>query len=305
MQKTKYIWFEGKFLKWEDAKVHILTHTLHYGLGVFEGIRVYKTINGLPAIFRLKDHVKRLLSSAAIAGIEVKYSQDDIIEIIKETVKINSLEEGYIRPIIIIGDDEMGLWAYNNPVYLAVAVWPWGTYLGEEGLRNGVKVKISSFMRHHVNSSMTKAKICGYYVNSILAKKEARELGFDEAILLDTEGYVSEGAGENVFIVRDGEVKTTSSMSILEGITRDTVIKICSEMNINVIQQRFTRDEIYIAEEAFLTGTAAEITPIQSVDGRRIGKDTSWPITRKLQDKFFKIVRGGDESYLNWLYLVK
>lgn len=304
MQKTEYIWFDGKFVKWEDAKVHVLTHTLHYGLGVFEGIRVYECGKNLSGIFCLEMHVKRLLESAKIVGIDPKFSAEEIENGIIETVRKNKVRSGYIRPIIFIGDGEMGLYAYTNPVHVAIAVWPWGTYLGEEGLKNGVRVKISSFIRHHVNSSMTKAKVCGYYVNSILAKKEAKELGYDEAILLDADGYVAEGAGENVFIVKNGEVKTPPPMSILPGITRKVVLMFLDEFGIKWKEERFTRDELYTADEAFLTGTAAEITPIREVDGRKIGNG-NFEITRKIQDKFFKVTQGKDEKYLHLIRFVE
>lgn len=304
LQKTKYIWFDGELVPWDSAKVHVLAYTLHYGLGVFEGIRVYKSVTGVPAVFRLKDHVRRLISSAKIVGINVGRTQEELEKAVEKTLKVNGLEEGYIRPIVFIGEGDMGLYAYTNPIHTIIAAWPWETYLGEEGLRNGIRVKTSSFARLHPNSLMTKAKVCGHYVNSILAKKEVKETGFDEALLLDANGYVAEGAGENIFIVKNGKLKTTPIDTVLEGITRDTVITLAKEMRIEVVEQRFTRDELYMADEAFLTGTAAEITPIREVDRIPIG-DKKWPITRSLQERFFKIVRGEDEFHIDWLYFVK
>jgi len=301
--KTKKIWMDGKFVNWDDAKVHILTHSLHYGLGVFEGIRCYKTNKG-PAVFRLKDHVERLFKSAHIFTIKIPFKEEEIFEVIKETIRVNKIDSCYIRPIVFIGYGNMGVYPKNNPVQVAIAVWKWGAYLGEEGLKNGIKVKISSFIRNHVNSNLSRGKICGYYVNSQLAKMEAISCGCDEAILLDTEGYVSEGSGENIFIVRKGVLKTTPLTSILEGITRDTVIKIAIDSGIEVKEERFTRDELYIADEVFLTGTAAEITPVREVDERTIGNGKRGPVTQKLQKLFFDIVQGKNKKYLHWLDFV-
>ncbi len=304
MQKTEYIWLDGKFVKWDEAKIHVLSYTLHYGLGAFEGIRVYKCGENLGGIFCLKWHVQRLFDSARIVGIRIPFKMEEIENAITETVRVNKVLSGYIRPIVFIGEGEMGLYAYNNPVHVAIAVWPWGTYLGEEGLRNGVRVKISSIQRHHPNSSFTKAKICGYYVNSVLAKKEAKEGAYDEAVLLDTEGFVSEGAGENIFIVKNNIVKTPLAYSILPGITRRVTMMILEELGIECREDRITRDELYLADEAFLTGTAAEITPIREVDGIKIG-DGSFPITRKIQGKYFDITQGKDEKYLHLIEFVK
>jgi branched-chain amino acid aminotransferase len=301
--KTKKIWMDGKFVNWDDAKVHILTHSLHYGLGVFEGIRCYKTNKG-PAVFRLKDHVERLFKSAHIFTIKIPFKEEEIFEAIKETIRVNKIDSCYIRPIVFIGYGNMGVYPKNNPVQVAIAVWKWGAYLGEEGLKNGIKVKISSFIRNHVNSNLSRGKVCGYYVNSQLAKMEAISCGCDEAILLDTEGYVSEGSGENIFIVRKGVLKTTPLTSILEGITRDTVIKIAIDSGIEVKEERFTRDELYIADEVFLTGTAAEITPVREVDERTIGNGKRGPVTQKLQKLFFDIVQGKNKKYLHWLDFV-
>ncbi len=300
IEESKKIWMDGKFVDWAQANVHILTHTLHYGLGVFEGIRCYKTQNG-SAIFRLKEHVKRLFDSCHIMQIKPDYSPEEITQAIIESVKINALEECYIRPIVYLGYGSMGLYPKDNPVRVAIAVWRWGAYLGEDGLQKGVRLKISSFMRHHVNVSMTKTKTCGDYVNSILAKREAISSGYDEALLLDTNGYVAEGSGQNIFIVRGGVLKTPPLISILEGITRRSVIEIAEREKIPLKEMPFTRDELYIADEAFLTGTAAEITPIREVDGRVIGNGSPGPITKKLQDLFFRIVKGEDKTYNPYL----
>ena len=298
--KADKIWMDGKFVDWDDANVHVLTHTLHYGLGVFEGIRCYETPEG-PAIFRLDEHVERLLKSASIFQLEIPFSHSEICEAIKATVRENKLKECYIRPIAFIGAGAMGLYAKGNPIHLSIAAWSWGAYLGEDGINNGIRVKTSSFVRGHVNSNMTMAKVCGYYVNSQLAKNEAISCGFDEALLLDTEGYVSEGSGENVFIVRGGALKTTPLTSILEGITRASVITMAHDEGIEVLQERFTRDEVYISDEAFFTGTAAEITPIRELDGRAIGSGKPGPITKKIQSIFFDTVKGKNSTYSSWL----
>jgi len=300
MEPTKKIWMDGKLVDWKDARVHVLTHTLHYGVGVFEGIRCYKTING-PAIFRLDDHVERLFSSAHIVNIDMPYSREEIREAIKETVTANRLEACYIRPIVYIGYGSMGLYVEDNPVNVAIAAWSWGSYLGDEGLERGIRVKISSFTRHHVNISMTRAKVPGYYVNSVLAKKEVKAAGYDEAVLLDPDGYIAEGSGENIFIIRKGRIKTTPLTSILEGITRESIIQIARDKGISVIEERFTRDDLYIADEAFLTGTAAELTPIREVDNRVIGSGKPGPVTKNLQETFFNIVYGKDTRYKDWL----
>ncbi len=300
IEESKKIWMDGRFVDWKDANVHILTHTLHYGLGVFEGIRCYKTSKG-PAIFRLKEHVDRLFQSCHILHITPPYSHKEVSKAIIESVKINQLQECYIRPIIFIGYGAMGLYPKDNPVSAAIAVWPWGAYLGEEGMEKGIRVKTSSFTRHHVNITMTKSKTCGNYVNSILAKREAIFCGYDEALLLDTQGYVAEGSGENIFIVRNGEIKTPPLNAILEGITRNSVITLAKQNGLTVKEENLTRDELYIADEAFFTGTAAEITPIREVDGRNIGIGKPGPVTRKLQSLFFKIVKGNASDYTAWL----
>lgn len=294
---------DGKLVPWDKANVHILTHTLHYGLGAFEGIRCYSTPKG-PAIFRLDEHVTRLFQSAHIFQMEIPFSEADIRKAIIDTVRKNKLKECYIRPLVYIGYGAMGLYPKNNPIRVAIAAWPWGAYLGDEGLEKGIKIRTSSFIRNHVNSSMSRGKICGYYVNSQLSKKEAIASGCDEGILLDTEGYVSEGSGENIFIVRKGALKTTPLTSILEGITRDSIITIAKNEGVDVKEERFTRDEIYISEEAFFTGTAAEVTPIRELDGRKIGKGSRGPITKQLQTIFFNAVKGQDKQYDSWLTYV-
>ncbi len=302
MEKARKIWMDGKFVNWDDANVHVLTHTLHYGFGVFEGIRCYRCEDGRSAIFRLSEHTERLFASAHIALIEIPFSREEIFKATADTIRINKLKEGYIRPLVYLGYGSMGLFPKNNPVKVAIAAWEWGAYLGEEGLKNGIKVKVSSFIRQHVNSAMTKAKLSGNYVNSILAKREVVAAGFDEALLLDTEGYVSEGSGENIFTVKDGVLKTTPLTSILKGITRDSVLRIARDKGIEVREERFTRDELYTADEAFFTGTAAEITPIREVDLRTIGKGKPGPVTKEIQKVFFDTVKGKNKAYKDWLW---
>jgi branched-chain amino acid aminotransferase len=300
IKKSDKIWMDGKLVDWDKAQVHVLTHTLHYGLGMFEGIRCYKTAKG-SAIFRLDEHVERLFASAHIFNIEMPYSRKEIRDAIIKTVTVNKLKECYIRPLVYIGYGAMGLYPKGNPISVAIAAWPWGAYLGDEGIDKGIRIQVSSFTRHHVNSSMTRAKVCGYYVNSQIAKKEAITGGYDEALLLDPEGYVSEGSGENIFIVRNGRIKTTPLTTILEGITRDSIMKIARDNKIPVVEERFTRDEIYIADEAFFTGTAAEVTPIREIDNRKIGTGSRGKITKKLQSIFFDVVKGKNKKYESWL----
>lgn len=294
---------DGKLVSWDKANVHILTHTLHYGLGAFEGIRCYSTPKG-PAIFRLDEHVTRLFQSAHIFQMEIPFSEPEIRKAIIDTVRKNKLKECYIRPLVYIGYGAMGLYPKNNPIRVAIAAWPWGAYLGDEGLEKGIKIRTSSFIRNHVNSNMSRGKICGYYVNSQLSKKEAIANGCDEGLLLDTEGYVSEGSGENIFIVRNNVLKTTPLTSILEGITRDSIITIAKNEGVAVREERFTRDEVYISEEAFFTGTAAEVTPIRELDGRKIGRGARGPVTKKLQTIYFNAVKGKDATYDSWLTYV-
>ena len=297
---SEKIWMDGKLVNWDEASVHILTHTLHYGLAAFEGLRCYKGRNG-STIFRLTEHVDRLFESAHITLMKIPYSKKDVTEAILETVRANRLESCYIRPLLYVGYGEMGLYPGNNPVRLAIAAWPWGTYLGEEALTHGIRAKISSFARHHVNVSMTRAKVSGYYVNSILAKCEAKNAGYEEAILLDPDGYVAEGTGENVFLVRNGVLKTTPLTNILEGITRNSVLELARERKIPIIEERFTRDALYVAEEVFLTGTAAEVTPVREIDDRTIGSGKRGPMTDTLQKAFFDVVQGQDPTHAQWL----
>jgi len=301
LEKTKKIWMDGKFVNWDDANVHILTHTLHYGLGVFEGIRCYKCEDGRSAVFRLQEHTDRLFESAHIMQVQIPYSREDINKAIIETLKVNDLKEGYIRPLVYLSAGSMGIYPKDNPVKVAIAVWSWGAYLGEKAIKEGIRVKISSFTRHHVNVGMTKAKVVGNYVNSILAKREVIAMGYDEALLLDTDGYISEGSGENIFMVKDGLLKTTPLTSVLRGITRDSVIRIAKDKGIPVLEGRFSRDELYTADEAFFTGTAAEITPIREVDNRKIGEGKPGPVTKIIQETFFNAVKGREKKYAMWL----
>lgn len=301
VEKVKKIWMDGELIPWEEAKVHVLTHTLHYGLGVFEGIRCYKCVDGRSGIFRLDEHIERLFQSARIAQIEIPFSKEEIKQACKEVLLANGLEEAYIRPLVFIGEGVMGVHPYDNPVRVAVIAWRWGAYLGEEALKKGTRAKTSSFTRHHPNAMMTKAKICGNYVNSVLAKREAVRLGYDEAILLDPDGYVAEASGENVFLVKDKVIKTTPPTTILPGITRDCVIKIARDRGYQVVEERFTRDELYIADEVFLTGTAAEVTPIREIDDRPIGNGMPGEVTREIQETYFKAVRGELSQYRHWI----
>ena len=300
LEPSAKIWMDGSFVDWADANVHVLTHSLHYGLAAFEGLRCYKGKSG-SAIFKLPEHVDRLFESAHIGMIAIPYEKKQVAEAIVETVRVNKLEACYIRPLVYIGYGAMGVYPADNPIKLAIAAWKWGTYLGEDALAHGMRACVSSFTRHHVNVSMTRGKISGHYVNSILAKREAKADGYDEAILLDPEGYVSEGTGENIFIVRRGRIKTTPLTSILEGITRNSVIELAGEQGIPVLEERFTRDEMYIADEVFVTGTAAELTPVREIDNRRIGTGKPGPITLGLQKAFFSIVRGEDPAHASWL----
>ncbi len=294
------IWFDGKMVDWRDAKLHVLTHSLHYGMAVFEGVRAYKTNVGT-AIFRLEEHTRRLFNSAKIFQMNVPFSFETILEAQKETVRRNALDSCYIRPLIWIGSEKMGVSAKGNTIHVAIAVWPWGAYLGEDGIAKGIRVKTASFNRHHVNVSLVRAKASGYYINSILANQEVTAHGYDEALLLDTEGYVSEGSGENVFIVKGSRLYTPDLASCLDGITRDAVITMARDMGIEVIEKRITRDEMYCADEAFFTGTAAEITPIRELDDRQIGEGRRGPVTEKLQSLFFDVVAGKADKYRHWL----
>ena len=294
------IWKDGQLVDWRDATLHMLTHSLHYGMAVFEGVRAYNTVNGT-AIFRLKEHTQRLYNSAKIFQMKIPFDMETVIEAQKEVVRANKLESCYLRPLVWIGSEKMGVSARGNTIHVAIAAWPWGAYLGEEGLAKGIRVKTSSYTRHHVNVSMVRAKASGYYINSILANQEVTADGYDEALLLDTEGYVSEGAGENVFIVKHGRIYTPDLASCLDGITRDSVVTLARDMGIEVIEKRLTRDEVYCADEAFFTGTAAEVTPIRELDGRTIGAGSRGPVTEKLQAMFFDVVGGKAEKYRHWL----
>ena len=298
------IWMDGQLVEWRDAKIHVLTHTLHYGCGAFEGVRAYNTVNGT-AIFRLDDHTERLFNSSKILRMKLPFSKEELNEAQKAVVRANKLESCYLRPLTWIGDKKLGVSPKGNDIHVMVAAWAWGAYLGEDGMARGIRVKTSSYARHHVNITMTQAKAVSNYTNSILANTEATDDGYDEALLLDTAGFVSEGSGENVFIIKDGVVYTPDlSAGALKGITRDTVFHICRDLGLEVVQKRITRDEVYIADEAFFTGTAAEVTPIRELDRIEIGAGTRGPITEKIQSAFFDIVNGRNPKYAHWLSLV-
>jgi branched-chain amino acid aminotransferase len=297
------IWLDGELVPWREAKVHVLTHTLHYGMGVFEGVRAYRTTEGT-AIFRLKDHTGRLFRSAHIMSMRMPFDKDTVDTAQRAVVRENKLETAYIRPMCFYGSEGMGLRADNLRVHVMVAAWSWGAYLGASALENGIRIKTSSYTRHHVNITMCKAKANGHYINSILALQEALSCGYDEALLLDAEGYVSEGSGENIFIVRDGVIYTPDLTSALEGITRETVLRLAEHAGYRVKEKRITRDEVYIADEAFFTGTAAEVTPIRELDGRVIGKGHRGPITEQLQTMYFDQVHGRRDDHPEWLTLV-
>ena len=298
------IWMDGKMVEWRDAKIHVLTHTLHYGCGAFEGVRAYKTDKGT-AIFRLREHTERLFNSAKILRMPMPFSLDEVMQAQIDIIKANNLESGYLRPLIWLGSEKMGVSPKGAKVHVMVAAWPWGAYLGEDGMNRGIRVKTSSFTRHHVNITMTQAKSVSNYTNSILANLEATEDGYDEALLLDTAGFVSEGSGENVFVIKDGVVYTPDlSAGALNGITRKTVTAICKDLGLELKEKRITRDEIYIADEAFFTGTAAEVTPIRELDRVQIGSGTRGPITEKIQSAYFDVVYGRNAKYADWLTLV-
>jgi len=302
MPKADWIWMDGEWIPFEEANVHVLTHTLHYGLGVFEGIRAYATDDGGHAIFRLDKHLRRLYDSAKICLMDVPYPQEKIAEVCQEAVRKNGNKACYLRPLIFIGDGAMGLGTMDNPVRVAVAAWEWGAYLGEEGLQNGIRAKISTFTRAQVNNSMVKGKIVGQYVTSILAKREALLQGFDEAVLLDSEGYVSEASGENIFAIRNGRLWTTPvTGTILAGVTRDAIITMARDRGYEVREQRVTRDFLWIADEVFMTGTAAEITPVREIDNRPVGTGKAGEITLELQKAFFDVVGGKAPEYDAWL----
>jgi len=298
-----FIWHDGKLVPWREATTHVLTHSLHYGLAVFEGLRAYKTEAGT-AIFRLKEHTDRLFNSAHIYCMPMPYDRATLIEAQKEVVRANGLESCYIRPIAYFGSEKMGVSPKGAKTHVAIAAWPWGAYLGEEGLEQGIRVKTSSYARHHVNVSMCRAKYSGTYANSILANMEATEHGYDEALLLDVDGFIAEGAGENLFVIKDGAIFEPEIASALMGITRATIIELARELGYEVRAKRLTRDDLYIADEAFFTGTAAEVTPIREVDGRQIGTGRRGPITERIQRLFFDVVGGRAPAHTDWLAYV-
>lgn len=298
------IWYDGKLVPWREANTHVLTHSLHYGMGVFEGVRAYKTPDGT-AIFRLQAHTDRLFDSAHIMGMKIPFSKDEINEATRAAVRENNLDSAYIRPLAFYGSEGMGIRADNLKVHVVIAAWHWGAYMGEEALETGIKIRTSSFTRHHVNISMTRAKASGHYINSMLALQEAVSAGADEALLLDPEGYVAEGSGENIFIVKDGVIYTPEVTACLNGITRNTVLTLAREQGVEIVEKRITRDEVYIADEAFFTGTAAEVTPIRELDGRQIGAGRRGPVTEKLQKAYFDLVTGQTQAHAEWRTLVK
>ncbi len=295
-----WIWYDGKMVPWRDATTHVLTHSLHYGLAVFEGVRAYKTASGT-ALFRLREHTERLFNSARIFMMQIPFTAEQLIEAQRQVVRSNKLEQCYLRPIAFYGSEKMGVSPKGASVHVAVAAWPWGAYLGEEGLQKGIRVKTSSYARHHINVTMVRSKTSGHYVNSILANLEATRDGYDEALLLDTEGFVAEGAGENLFVVREGQLFEPELVSGLTGITRRTVIELARDIGLQVQSKPMTRDDVYLADEAFFSGTAAEITPIRELDGRPIGAGTRGPLTEKIQSLFFDAVNGRSPRYREWL----
>ncbi|WP_243546133.1 branched-chain amino acid transaminase [Pseudodesulfovibrio tunisiensis] len=302
VQKSDTIWFDGKQVPWDEANVHVLTHTLHYGAGVFEGIRAYECADGTSEVFRLEDHMVRLINSAKILGLKVPYTAEDLTEAAVETLKVNKLPGAYIRPLIFVGAGAMGVHPGQNPIQVIIATWPWGAYLGEDALEKGIRVKCSTFSRHHVNVMMTKSKACGNYVNSVLAKTEAVADGYDEAILLDTTGHVSEGSGENIFMVVNDVIYTPHADGVLGGLTRDSMIALAGDLGYEVREEPITRDMLYCADEVFFTGTAAELTPIREIDRRVIGEGKAGPVAQLMQSEFFRIVKGENPDYEHWLH---
>jgi branched-chain amino acid aminotransferase len=302
VEKVKKVWLDGQFIDWDDANVHVMTHSLHYGLAAFEGIRAYKRADGATYVFRLHEHIDRLFDTCKMCLLKPEFTREQVMSVCAETLRVNGMAEGYIRPLVFVGEGAMGIYAPGNPIRTAVLAWKWGTYLGEEALKTGIRAKVSSFARHHINISLAKAKMTGQYTNSVLAKREAKLGGYDEAILLDVNGYVSEGSGENIFVVRKGIIHTPDlSCSILEGITRDSVITLARELGMTVAEGRLTRDQLWLADEVFFTGTAAEVTPVREIDNRTVGDGTVGPLTKKLQQRFFEVVRGADTSHPEWL----
>jgi branched-chain amino acid aminotransferase len=299
-----FIWFDGEMVAWRDATVHVLTHTLHYGMGCFEGVRAYHADQGT-AIFALEAHTSRLLDSCKVLGMAIPFGKEELIEAQIAAVRDNNLDSAYIRPMVFYGSEGMGLRADNLSVHCIVAAWEWGSYLGQEGLEKGIRIKTSSYTRHHPNIALTKAKANGQYINSMVALGEALKDGYDEALLLDPEGYVAEGSGENIFVIRDSVIYTPETTTALNGITRKTIFKLAADQGLDIIERRLTRDEIYIADEAFFTGTAAEVTPIAELDNRAIGNGARGPITERLQSDYFDLVHGRNEKYLDLLTFIK
>jgi len=305
VDKVEKIWMDGQLIDWDSAQVHVLSHTLHYGLGAFEGIRCYERDDGRSAVFRLQEHIERLFESAVIATIPMKWTQAEVVQACLDTVRANGLKECYLRPLVFLGDGAMGLFGRGNPTRLSIAAWKWGAYLGDEGVEKGIRVKVSSYARPGINSVMSKAKVVGNYVNSILAKREVVDAGYQEAIMLDPQGYVAEGSGENIFMVRRGQLITPPlSGAILGGITRDTVITLSRELNLEVVERQISRDELYVAQEIFLTGTAAEVTPVREVDDRMIGAGARGPLTHRIQERFFSLVRAKEVQHPEWFSFV-
>jgi branched-chain amino acid aminotransferase len=300
--RTDFIWMDGTLTPWDQANVHVLTHGLHYGYAVFEGIRAYECVDGSSAVFRLEEHVDRLFGSAKILGLTIPFTPEQVVTACVETLVANKMRAGYIRPLVYVGSGSMGVNPADNPIRVAIAVWPWGAYLGAEALEKGISIRTSSYTRFHVNSMMSKAKSAGNYVNSVLAKTEALADGYDEAMMLDASGYVAEGSGENIYIVKNGVIKTPPLTTVLAGITRNSVIALAKEMGYEVLEQFFARDEVYVADEAFFTGTAAELTPIRALDRRVIGEGHAGPVAKALQKAFFKVVKGENPKYAGWLH---
>ena len=302
VDKVKRIWLEGEFIDWDDAKVHILTHTMHYGVGAFEGIRAYRRLDGSTTIFRLAEHIERLYDTCKLVMIEPRFTAAQISQACIELLRENKMDEAYLRPLVYVGDGAMGIYAPDNPIRATVVAWKWGAYLGADAVDLGIRAKISSWSRHHIHVSLAKAKMMGQYTNSVLAKREAKLGGYDEALMMDTSGYVSEGSGENFFIVKKGRLITPPlSASILEGVTRDTILTLAREEGIPVAEEMLTRDQAYLADEAFFTGTAAEVTPIREIDNRKIGQGGVGSITKRLQTRYFDVVKGADTSHPEWL----
>ncbi len=302
IEKEKFIWMDGEFVSWDDARIHVLSHTMHYGLGAFEGMRAYRRANGKTALFRLRAHIQRLLDTCKLIAIEPGFTMDQLCEASVALVRNNGLDEAYVRPLIYLGDGAMGVYSPTNPVRTTIISWRWGEYLGAGALENGVRTKISGWQRHHPSIALPKGKIMGQYTNSVLAKREAKVSGYDEAILMDTQGNVCEGSGENLFIIKHGVLLTPPlHASILGGITRATVLQLAREEDIPVREQMLTRDQLYLADEAFFTGTAVEVTPIREVDDRAIGTGAPGPITKKLQARYFDVVKGSDDTHPEWL----